>query len=122
MTRLLLTAAGSLVALAATLTIAAAPAAALDRPDKILIGASGVTVHRGGPGFVSADFRRDGRHRRGSDAGLLYVGDREYQGDTAWRPTGFNDWWHERPSRSEPRWLRSNNCERQYWTGGGWRC
>ena len=107
----------------AALTFAAAPAAAVDRPGLNLArSASGVTVYRGGPGMV-ADVRRDRSHRRvrGFDGGF-YLGDREYQGDTAWRPEAFNDWWQQRPSRSEPRWLRSNNCERQYWTGGGWRC
>lgn len=120
MRRLLLTAAGYFVALTVTV---AAPAAALDRPGLSLAGSSsGVTIHRRS-GFSSIDVRRDGdrRRHRGSDGGIYY-GDREYQGDTAWRPNGFNDWWHERPWRSEPRWLRSNNCERQYWTGGGWRC
>lgn len=121
MRRLLLTAAGYFVALTATVTIAA-PAAALDRPVLSLAGsAHGVTIHRRG-GTSSTFYRDDDRRRhRGFDGGIYY-GDREYQGDTAWRPTGFNDWWHERPSRSEPRWLRTNNCERQYWTGGGWRC
>lgn len=127
MVRLLLTAAGSLVALAATLALAA-PAAAVDRPGLSRAeSARGVVVHRGsghrGSGFSPVEFRRDGDRRRlRGSGGEIYIGDREYQGDTAWRPDGFNDWWHERPLRNEPRWLRSNNCERQYWTGGGWRC
>jgi hypothetical protein len=107
-------------------SLSAAPAAAVDRPGlaNATAGAN-VTVHRGGPGPFVAPYRDrdrfDRRGNRGFDGGL-YLGDREYQGDTAWRPTGFNDWWHERPQRSEPRWLQSNNCERQYWTGSGWRC
>lgn len=114
MRRLLLTAAGTLVAL----TIAAAPAAAIDSQQS----SAGVTVHRGGPKFVSGDFRDDRRNRRGSDNGIYY-GDREYQGDTAWRAQGFNDWWHERPWRSYPRWISTNSsCERKYWAGGEWRC
>ena len=65
--------------------------------------------------------RRDRRRDRRSDA-LVYI-DREYQGDSAWRSEGFNDWWHERPNRSFPRWVQNNqDCERVWWSGGGWRC
>ena len=66
--------------------------------------------------------RRDGRRFRGSsDTVLVY--DRDYQGDSMWRPGSFNDWWHDRPDRSMPRWVRNNqNCERMWWSGGGWRC
>ena len=119
MTRFLL-AAAALTAAGATLP--AAPAAAVDRPGMAQAAtAASVTVHRGpriAPGIVGRD-RRD--RRRGFD-GVGYLAVPEYQGDSAFRPDGFNDWWHSRPDRNEPRWLRSNNCERQYWTGGGWRC
>lgn len=72
------------------------------------------------------DGDRDRRRQRGDDA--LFVGgwysDRgEWQGDTAWRATGYNDWWHERPQRAYPRWMQRNEgCERMWWSGGGWRC
>ena len=78
----------------------------------------------GGFGSGSGDgFRRDGRrHSRRGDNGV-FIYDREYQGDTAWRATSYNDWWHERPQRSYPAWMsRNQNCERLYWSGGGWRC
>ena len=40
-----------------------------------------------------------------------------------WEPNSYNDWWHEQPWRSYPRWMANNgNCERRYWSGGGWRC
>jgi hypothetical protein len=120
MTRFLI-AAAALAAAGAGLP--AAPAAAVDRPG-LAEGPLGVTVHRGfpiSPGMVSSE--RSGRfdRRRGfGDVGYLAVP--EYQGDSAFRSEGFNDWWHSRPDRNEPRWLRSNNCERQFWTGSGWRC
>ena len=84
------------------------------------VGVPSVNVHRGGGHF--GDFRRlDRRHSRGGND-FVYL-DREYQGDTAWRPDSFNDWWHERPERSLPRWLQNNqNCQRLWWSGGGWRC
>ena len=57
------------------------------------------------------------------DGVVFYDNYREYQGDTAWRPDSFNVWWHERPERSLQRWLQNNqNCQRLWWSGGGWRC
>ncbi len=121
-----------LIAAAAATAGLATPAAAVDRPG-LARAASGadVTVHRGSDRLVrdvrvrglvaNFDRDRDRRRDRGFDGGSYY-GDREYQGDTAWRPSGFNDWWHDNPERNMPRWIASNNCERQYWTGAGWRC
>ncbi|WP_205479224.1 hypothetical protein [Sphingomonas arenae] len=38
-------------------------------------------------------------------------------------PDSFNDWWHDRPDRSMPRWLSDNQrCERVWSSGAGWRC
>ena len=96
-------------------------------------GSSGVatqSAHSGDAiGIVGNDRRhrrdRRGQHRgRGFDGGIAYGNwDRDYQGDTLWRPDSFNDWWHERPNRSFPRWMQNNqNCERQWWGGGTWRC
>ncbi len=123
MTRfLLLLAAG-----AAALPIA--PAGAVDRAGlaNATAGAA-VTIHRGnigpfvGPFARDRNFSRDRFERRRGYGDVGYLAVPEYRGDSAFRADGFNDWWHSRPDRSEPRWLRSNNCERQYWTGGGWRC
>ena len=116
----------------AAITIPAAPAFALDpaSPQFTVGAAAGVTVHRGGPHF-DGDFRRDRRHgsfhrdrRHGRNLdGFAYFDDREYQGDTVWRHNSYNDWWHERPNRSFPRWVADNqNCDRRWWSGGVWRC
>jgi hypothetical protein len=97
----------------------------------------GVTVHRGG----SATFRsgqsgsndRFGRHWRGPDDGrdrrrhrgdAVFVGGWGYSDlDPTFGPTRGNDWWHERPNRSYPRWVHSNeSCERVWQGGGTWRC
>ena len=40
----------------------------------------------------------------------------------SWDPESFNDWWHERPWRSYPRWVNSDSCDRMWWGGGRWRC
>jgi hypothetical protein len=122
-----------LLAAAASLAALAAPAAALDRSGAQFSarGAAAVTVHRNGSGHVTGGFprglsgdgdRHDRRRHRGGD-GDIFFGEREYQGDSAFRPEGFNDWWHERPWRSYPRWVQSNDgCEREWQGGGVWRC
>ena len=121
--RVVLLAAAGLIAAAAFTTPAAAQSWGA-------AGFTGVTAHSGNvtswPGFRGSfngrhDRRRDGRRDGGYDAAYLYPP--EYQGDSAWRADGFNDWWHERPWRSYPAWMtRNKNCERMYWSGGGWTC
>jgi hypothetical protein len=41
----------------------------------------------------------------------------------SWESDSYNDWWHDQPWRSYPRWVSKNeDCQRQWWSGGGWRC
>ena len=114
-----------LLAASATLAAltAAAPAQAQNSTAGAFVGVPAVNIHRGGGQF--GDFRRDfdrRRHHRGNDTGYVYL-DREYQGDTVWKSDSFNDWWHDRPDRSMPRWMMNNqNCQRLWWSGGSWRC
>ena len=116
MRAILLAASASFAALVVTL-----PAQAQSSSSGAFVARPPVTVHHGGS---FGDFRRDFDRRRGRDLdGFVYFDDREYQGDTLWRPGSFNDWWHDRPDRSLPRWVRNNqDCQRMYWAGGGWRC
>ena len=115
--------------IAATMVLAS-PAAALDPPRKFAAGNShGVTVHHGLPpqfhgGFGGDRPRRDGdRDRRRRNGESVFIYDRDYQGDTAWKADSYNDWWHERTERSFPRWMANNQgCERLWWSGGGRRC
>lgn len=106
-----------LVAMAVT---APAPVMAEDSSSQAFVAIPSTSVHR--------DFRRDGgdrfdRRRLRGSSDTLIVYDPGYQGDSMWRPGSFNDWWHDRPDRSMPRWVRHNqNCERMWWSGGGWRC
>ncbi len=118
MRRLILATAASL---AATAFLAVpAPAEAQSR------GSPGFSASSGGPSSIGdARFgRRDGdrRDRRRSRDGDIFIGEWPQQGDTAWRSESFNDWWHDNPSRAFPRWVQSGNCERMWWSGGGWRC
>ena len=99
---------------------AAIPASPATADDRAFTGLPSTSIDAGhGRGFD-----RDFRHRRrlrGSDTVIVY--DRGYQGDSAWKPNSFNDWWHERTERSYPRWLQNNaNCERKWWAGETLRC
>lgn len=95
---------------AAALALPAAPALA-DHGGTSFTASSGAFV----------DGSRDHRRNRGR-GDILYV-DRDYQGDTAWRSDGFNDWWHDQPSRSFPRWMQNNErCERKWWGADQLRC
>jgi len=121
--RVVLLAAAGLIAAAAV----TAPAAAQSGASAGFSGVSGVTVHHN-RGFTSLQSLRGDRNRHnrrgrdGFDDGGFYY-DREYQGDTLWRAESYNDWWHERPWRAYPAWMtRNKNCERLYWSGGGWTC
>ena len=86
-----------IILLAASATVAAfafaTPAAAQSSTAGAFVGVPAVNVHRGSGDF-RGDFNRR-RHHRGFDNGVVYL-DREYQGDTLWRPDSFNDWWHDR--------------------------
>ena len=73
--------------------------------------------------------RRDDR-RGGRRSGTVVVGDLNHYGgewalynNRSFESDSYNDWWHDRPDRAYPRWMSNNqDCQRQYWTGNGWRC
>ena len=140
----------SLIA-AASLAALGMPAAAADGQrwsDANFMAAANVTVHRGGqfggghggghhdgnhhghrmhgfPRWESAD-ARDHRHHRGDD-NFDGFGWGYYDADInrSWDPDSFNDWWHDRPDRAFPRWVRNNaGCDedRMWSSGSGWRC
>jgi hypothetical protein len=68
--------------------------------------------------------------RRGRRNGSVVVGDFGYYGgdwalnnNRSFESDSYNDWWHDRPDRAYPRWMSQNqDCQRQYWSGAGWRC
>ena len=79
---------------------------------------------------VSSDHGRWDGHRRGRRSDTVVVGDLGYYGgdwalynNRTFESDSYNDWWHDRPERAYPRWMSQNHdCQRQYWTGSGWRC
>lgn len=75
---------------------------------------------------VPSDVRRFGRHIRVGEvlAGGYGYYDGDYDANRSFSPDKWNDWWHERPERAFPRWVRQNReqCERMWYSGAGWRC
>ena len=118
----------------AAIAVPAAPAQAEASSGSVLTAVpGGVTIHRGGPHHIGRDHgdrdrdRDRRRHRRPGDT--VVVGDLGFNDGWAlynnrtFEHDSYNDWWHERPWRSYPRWVRNNNgCERMWQGGGVWRC
>jgi hypothetical protein len=74
---------------------------------------------------------RDGdrRHRRDfcrTDVVMdWYGGQWALYNNRSWAPDSYNDWWHDRPDRAYPRWVKHNSdCtpDRMWWSGKGWHC
>jgi hypothetical protein len=88
------------------------------------IGFSGQTA----PGFAGnglGDSRFDSRRNNGSSNGGTWVNGGEWAryNNPAWQSSGFNDWWHDRPDRAYPAWMRNNqNCQRQWYAGNMLKC
>jgi hypothetical protein len=107
---------------------AAMPAQAQDRMAFRAGADSGHSTRIGGDFGGHRDGDRDHRgHHRPRDGGVVPWGwddgDWAYYNNRTWQSDSFNDWWHDRPDRAFPRWMQHNeNCERLWWSGGGWRC
>jgi hypothetical protein len=117
-----------LAALSAALTV---PNPALAR-DRAFVGNPTAPADRFGtfPGFRS-DFcrdRRDSNRRRGnacrSDVAMdWYGGEWAQYNNRSWEPDSYNDWWHDRPDRAYPAWMRRNEgCQRPWYAGDTLRC
>ena len=70
---------------------------------------------------------RDRRGRRFDDNAVYvsewYGGEWARYNNRGWESDSYNDWWHDQPWRSYPRWVSTNqDCARRWWSGGGWRC
>ena len=93
-----------------------------------------VRIHRGsgrhdGHDGHDRDHRRDHRRDRGD---TVVVGDGWgwYDGgqwalynNRSWESDSYNDWWHDQPWRSYPRWMSQNlGCEKRWYSGDILRC
>jgi hypothetical protein len=77
-------------------------------------------INFGGSGF---DGHHDGHH--GDNNGGIWVNGGEWAryNNQSWSSDGFNDWWHDRPDRAYPAWMRNNqDCQRQWYAGSTLRC
>ena len=89
-------------------------------------GFTGGIGHPGfGGGFGHGDFDRRRGHGQG-DSGLgIWVNGGQWAqyNNQSFQSDSYNDWWHDRPDRAYPAWMRNNqNCERLWYSGGTLRC
>jgi hypothetical protein len=81
----------------------------------------------GGPVIVGGNgYGGPGHFRRNDQIGIwVNAGEWAKYNNRAFESDGFNGWWHDRPDRAYPAWVRNNQIMqnfRLYWAGGGWRC
>jgi hypothetical protein len=63
--------------------------------------------------------RRGGRDLcRSSVVMGWYGGEWAEYNNRSWSPDSYNDWWHDRPDRAYPAWMRRNQgCQRPWYSG-----
>lgn len=114
-----------------TTVLPVSAAQALDPPGAALVSgnANGVKIHRGGGfndhrrGFPVVGDRDRFRNVRTEVDMVTYGGEWALYNNRTWESDSYNDWWHDQPWRSYPKWVSTNqNCDRMWWSGGGWRC
>jgi hypothetical protein len=113
----------------------AVPAAA-GTPEEPFVGVPGANANPpafggtgfqlGGPGsFGDSRFDRRFDRRRGDGSLGVWVNGGEWAryNNPAWQSSGFNDWWHDRPDRAYPAWMRNNqDCAKHWYAGSALRC
>jgi hypothetical protein len=93
-------------------------------------GSIGRTPERLGRIFraPSGQFDCGSRHSRNGCNGDGFGGawvDSEWAlyNNRSWEADSYNDWWHDRPDRAYPAWMRRNqDCSRQWFSGDTLRC
>jgi len=115
-----------------------APAAA-GTPEEPFVGVPNVNATVGtlggaqpgfvvGPGGHHPGFGHGSKFGRGSSAGgsggvWINGGQWAQHNNPAFKSDSYNDWWHDRPDRAYPAWMRNNqNCARQWYAGNMLRC
>lgn len=76
--------------------------------------------------FGSSGFKHGGRNRGGDGGGNgIWVNGGEWaqHNNRSFDSDAFNDWWHDRPDRAYPAWMRGNQqCQRLWYAGSELRC
>jgi hypothetical protein len=120
-----------LAAAAAGLAVAASSTAATAQSSggsgSGLSADGGRSVMVGRPDREQGSRRGHRRHgHRNFDGGVIIGdwsdGDWGRYNNRSFEFDSYNDWWHERPWRSYPRWVSSGTCDRMWWGGGTLRC
>ena len=92
---------------------------------------SGGLSGRPAAGNFHRGFRNcDGQHCRrtggGEGLGWAYSGYNDYgdyDANRSFDPDKWNDWWHDRPDRAYPAWMRRNqDCARMWYSGDVLTC
>ena len=77
-------------------------------------------------GLRSDCFGNRCRRNRASQTDVVmdwYGGEWALYNNRSWAPNSYNDWWHERPDRAYPEWMRNNQgCARMWYAGDTLRC
>jgi hypothetical protein len=76
------------------------------------------------PGLGDSHFDRHGHGSSDSSSGVWVNGGQwALYNNRTFASDSYNDWWHDRPDRAYPAWMRNNkNCERQWYAGATLRC
>ena len=52
-----------------------------------------------------------------------YGGEWAEHNNRGWDSNSYNDWWHDRPDRAYPAWMRRNqDCQRPWFAGNTLTC
>jgi hypothetical protein len=85
-------------------------------------GTNGFVVIGGGgdPRFGN---HHGGHHGNGEIGTWVNGGEWALYNNRTFQSDSFNDWWHDRPDRAYPAWMRNNqDCQRQWYAGNTLRC
>ena len=121
MLRALLGLAAAMTAVALPMTVSAQPLTAFspsERPGGFVGVPSVGDLCRG-------SVRRDARRDRCRSEVVMdwYGGDWALYNNRSFAPDSYNDWWHDRPDRAYPAWMRHNqDCQRQWFAGDSLTC
>lgn len=77
-------------------------------------------------GFRHCDGQHCRRTHGGEGFGWAYSGYNDYgdyDANRSFDPDKWNDWWHDRPDRAYPAWMRRNqDCSRMWYSGDVLTC
>lgn len=135
MKTMLLAAAGAIAAV----VLAAVPAYAQERSfsgssggSHRFVGQQPFSCFRSGGGTTAfagernRDMRRNRNLRSACNSDVVmdwYGGEWALYNNRTWEPDSYNDWWHDRPDRAYPAWMRHNqDCQRMWFAGDTLRC